>query len=54
MPQDEDKLNKKEEEYMKTLGEFGQVMVTDEKELKKIAKKLKKIYGLADPPVVGP
>lgn len=43
-----DKLTKKEEEILKELAEKGQVIVDDEKELKKLAPKLEKIFGKAN------
>jgi hypothetical protein len=52
VPKNEDKLIKKEQEYIDILNNNGQVIIEDEKELKKISKKLEKIYGLVNPSVI--
>lgn len=48
MPQDENKLTKKEQDIMEVLNENGQVIVDDLKTLQQLAKKLEKILGRAD------
>lgn len=47
-----DEFTEKEKGYMKKLNKNGQVIVDDLKELEKFAKKLEKIYGKGDPPII--